>query len=141
MVENDPLTEKIIGAAFEVQSRLGPYLLETAYEDTLEIEFSLCGLASERQVTLPFDYKSHIIRRGYRCDMIVQKQVIIEIKTVEKLIKAHEAQVLTYLKLSGLPVGLLINFNSVPLRNGIRRLTNPDLYPPKPPSRERGKYW
>src|SRR5215217_940792 len=114
MPENDPLTEKIIGAAIEVQSILGPYLLETAYEECLELEFILRGLKYERQVLLPLNYKSITVRRGYRCDFIVEKKVIIEIKTVEKLVKAHEAQVLTYLKLSDIGVGLLINFNSVP---------------------------
>jgi GxxExxY protein len=127
MVENDPLTEKIIGAAIEVHTALGPYLLESAYEDTLDLELSLNGLRFRRQVLLPLNYKTMTVARGYRCDLIVENRVIVEIKTVERLTKAHDAQVLTYLKLSKLPVGLLINFNSVPLKTGIRRLTNPDF--------------
>lgn len=137
MIENDPLTEKIIGLAIEVQRTLGPYLLESAYEDCLSLELMLRGLAFERQILLPFEYKSMTVRRGYRCDLVVENGVIIEIKTVEKLLKAHEAQVLTYLKLSGIGVGLLINFNAVPLKDGIRRLTLPCAS--RPPSRERGR--
>ncbi len=127
---NDPLTEKIIGAAIEVQSTLGPCLLETSYEDCLCLELMLAGLAFERQILLPFEYKSITVRRGFRCDLIVENKVIIEIKTVDKLLKVHEAQVLTYLKLSGIGVGLLINFNSVPLKDGIRRLTIPSQLKP-----------
>jgi GxxExxY protein len=127
MIENDPLTEKIIGAAIEVHKVLGPYLLESAYEDTLDLELSLNGLKFRRQVLLPLNYKTMTVGRGFRCDLIVENRVIVEIKTVEKLNKAHNAQVLTYLKLSKLPVGLLINFNSVPLKDGIKRLTNPDF--------------
>ena len=139
MVENDPLTEKIIGAAIEVHRTLGPCLLETSYEDCLSVELWLAGLAFERQILLPFEYKSITVRRGFRCDLIVEKKVIVEIKTADKLLKVHEAQVMTYLKLSGIPVGLLINFNSVPLKDGIRRLTLPDPSVVRLPSRERGR--
>jgi GxxExxY protein len=127
MIENDPLTEKIIGAAIEVHRILGPRLLESSYEDCLAVEFMLAGLDFERQLLLPFVYKSITVQRGFRCDFIVEQKVIIEIKTVDKLLKVHEAQVLTYLKLSGIGVGLLINFNSVPLKDGIRRLTIPSI--------------
>jgi GxxExxY protein len=139
MFENDPLTGKIIGAALEVHSNLGPCLLETSYEDCLCLELTLAGLSFQRQILLPFDYKSIVVRRGFRCDLIVEGKVIVEIKTVDKLLKVHDAQVLTYLKLSGIPIGLLINFNSVPLKDGIRRLTLPDRSLMRLPSRERGR--
>jgi GxxExxY protein len=121
---NDTLTERIIGAAIEVQKRTGPGLLELAYEDCLDLELTLCGMALERQRLMPIAYRSRQLRRAYRADMIVENQVIIEIKAVEKLLPAHDAQLMTYLRSSGIGTGLIINFNAVPLTKGIRRLTN-----------------
>ena len=123
MTQNDPLTEKIIGAAIEVHKALGPGLLESTYEDCLAVELMLGGLSFERQVNMPLAYKSISISHGYRCDLIVEGKVIIELKTVERLLSVHDAQVMTYLKLSGIPVVLLINFNAVPLKDGIHRHT------------------
>jgi GxxExxY protein len=120
---NDPLTEKIIGFAIEVHRHLGPGLLESAYEECLCHELSQDGLVFQRQVPLPVVYKSVHLDCGYRLDIVVENRVIIELKAVERLMPIHEAQLITYLKLSGIPTGLLLNFNTAVLREGIRRLT------------------
>jgi GxxExxY protein len=120
--ENDLLTEQIIGLAIEVHRQLGPGLLESAYEECLCFELKREGLPFRRQVALPVVYKSVRLDCGYRLDIVVQDQVILEIKTVERLLPVHEAQMLTYMKLSGIRTGLLLNFNSAVLRDGIRRL-------------------
>jgi GxxExxY protein len=112
--EKDPRTSPIIGAAIEVHRQLGPGLLESAYEECLCHELHLRGLAFERQVSLPVCYKGLKLDCGYMLDLIVAREVVLELKSVEKLLPIHEAQLLTYLKLSGKRVGLLINFN-VPL--------------------------
>lgn len=120
---NDLLTEKIIGFAIEVHRHLGPGLLESTYEECLCYEFSRDGLAFRRQVPLPVVYKSVRLDCGYRLDIVVADNVVIELKSVERLMPIHEAQLITYLKLSGIPTGLLLNFNTPVLREGIRRLT------------------
>jgi GxxExxY protein len=122
MKDRDPLTEKIIGAAIEVHRTLGPGLLESAYEECLCKELETAGLAFQRQVMLPIIYKGDRIEPGFRTDVIVMEQVILELKAVERLLPIHEAQLLTYLKLSGIEKGLLMNFNAMPLIKGIRRL-------------------
>ena len=122
MFENDELTEKIIGGAIEVHRELGPGLMESTYEECLALELYLRGFSFERQLSLPINYKTATVLRSYRVDLVVEKKVIVEIKTIEKILKLHEAQLLTYMKLSRIPVGLLINFNSAPLKDGIRRL-------------------
>ena len=122
MVENDGLTGHIIAAAIEVHRELGPGLMESTYEECLALELSLRCLHFERQLSLPISYKTATVLRSYRVDLVVENRVIIEIKTIEKILKLHEAQLLTYMKLSRFPVGLLINFNSAPLKDGIRRL-------------------
>ncbi|RMH58752.1 MAG: GxxExxY protein [Candidatus Hydrogenedentota bacterium] len=116
------LTEKIIGAAIEVHRVLGPGLLESAYEACLCHEFSKRGISFERQKHLPIRYKDVRIDCGYRMDLVVEERVVIEIKSVDKIFPIHEAQLLTYLKISGIKVGLLINFNSKVLIEGVRRL-------------------
>jgi len=121
--QHDPLTERIIGFAIEVHRHLGPGLLESAYEECLCHELSSDGLVFRRQVPLPVIYKSVRLDCGYRLDIVVENAVVIEIKSVERLIPIHEAQLITYLKLSGIPIGLLLNFNTPVLREGIRRLT------------------
>jgi GxxExxY protein len=118
----DPLTEKVIGAAIEVHRHLGPGLLESAYEECLYWELEQAALAVRRQVPLPVLYKEVKLDAGYRLDLVVEGQLIVELKTVEKLLPIHEAQLLTYLKLSGLRTGLLLNFNSTVLKDGIKRL-------------------
>jgi GxxExxY protein len=120
--ENDRLTEKVIGLAIEVHRQLGPGLLESAYEECLCLELSEASLAFRRQVPLPITYKSVQLDCGYRLDLVIEDQLILELKAVEGLLPIHEAQVLTYLKLSGIRTGLLLNFNSVVLKSGIRRL-------------------
>jgi GxxExxY protein len=119
---NDQLTERIIGFAIEVHRHLGPGLLESAYEECLCYELSENALVFRRQVPLPVVYKSVRLDCGYRMDIVVNDRVIIELKTVERLMPIHDAQVLTYMKLSRIPTGLLLNFNTAVLREGIRRL-------------------
>jgi len=116
------LTAKIIGAAIEVHKALGPGLLESAYERCLAYELSLLKIGFERQVPLPVRYKSLPLDCGYRLDFLVENLVVLELKAVERLEAIHEAQMLTYLKLGGWRVGLLINFNVPVLKRGIRRL-------------------
>lgn len=120
--ENDLLTEKVIGFAIEVHRQLGPGLLESAYEECLCYELRQNGIPFGRQVALPVVYKAVRLDCGYRMDIVVDEQVIIELKTVERLLPVHEAQMLTYMKLSGIRTGLLLNFNSAVLKDGIRRL-------------------
>jgi GxxExxY protein len=119
--ELNALTGKIIGAAIEVHRHLGPGLLESTYETCLAYELAQLGLNVDRQKALPLVYKEIRLDQGYRIDLLVEHKVIVELKVVEGLTPVHEAQVLSYLKLSGCQVGLLINFNVKLLKNGIRR--------------------
>lgn len=121
-VPRDPLSAKVIEGAIEVHRALGPGLLESAYEECLCHELWSAGLTFERQVPSPVVYKGIHLDCGYRLDVVVERCLILELKTVEKMIPIHEAQLLTYLKLSGLRTGLLSNFNSAVLRDGIRRM-------------------
>ena len=116
-------SERVIGACIEVHRCLGPGLLESAYEQCLAHEFGLRGLSFERQMLLPVRYKNLELECGYRLDFVVERELIVEIKAVERLMLVHEAQLITYLKLTGLPAGLLVNFNTEALRRGLRRLT------------------
>lgn len=120
----DSLSEKVIGAAINVHRALGPGLLESAYEACLAFELRDAGLLVDAQKPLPVMYRGVKLDCGYRLDLVVENKVILELKAVEKLLPIHEAQLLSYLKLSGLQLGLLINFNSVLLKNGIKRLVN-----------------
>jgi GxxExxY protein len=119
--EQDPRTAAIIGAAIEVHRQLGPGLLESAYEQCLCHELHLRGLSFKCQVDLPVSYKGLQLDCGYKIDLIVNDEVVVELKSVERILPVHEAQLLTYLKLSGRRVGLLINFNSSLLTQGIIR--------------------
>jgi GxxExxY protein len=119
--EKDPRTAAIIGAAVEIHRQLGPGLLESAYEQCLCHELHLRGLPFRCQVDLPVSYKGLQLDCGYKIDVIVNDEVIVELKSVEKILPVHEAQLLTYLKLSGKKVGLLINFNNALLTQGIIR--------------------
>ena len=116
------ITEAIIGAAMAVHKALGPGLLESAYEACLAFELAERELALEQQKAMPVTYRGVKLDCGYRLDLLVEGQVIVELKAVDKLQPIHEAQLLSYLKLSGCQVGLLINFNVKILRYGIRRL-------------------
>lgn len=118
------ITEQVIGACIEIHKHLGPGLLESAYEECLCYELSALGINFERQKTLPVKYKTVSLDCGYRLDLVVENKIILELKTVENLLPIHEAQLLTYLKLSGLTLGLLINFNVPVLKNGIKRIVN-----------------
>jgi GxxExxY protein len=119
--QQDPRTAPIIGAAIEVHRQLGPGLLESAYEQCLCHELRLCGIPFMCQVDLPVSYKGLKLDCGYKIDVVVNDEVIVELKSVERILPVHEAQLLTYLKLSGKKVGLLINFNSSLLTQGIIR--------------------
>jgi GxxExxY protein len=118
------LTKIIIGAAIEVHKTLGPGLLESAYEECLSHELVLAKVSHERQVPLPISYKSHTLDCGYRLDFLVEKTVVLELKAVDMLQRIHEAQLLTYLKLGGWPIGLLMNFNVPLLTKGIKRIVH-----------------
>ncbi|WP_410006117.1 GxxExxY protein [Aequorivita nionensis] len=123
MTENE-ISSKIIGAGIEVHKQLGPGLLESTYEVCLAHELKLMGLEVKQQVPLPIIYKEIKLNAGYRIDMIVENKVIVEIKSVDALAPIHTAQILTYLKLKEVKLGLLINFNSVKLIDGLKRIVN-----------------
>ena len=121
LLESD-LTGRIIGAAIEVHRVLGPGLLESAYEAALCQELVLRGIEFQRQASLPMEYKGVRLDCGYRIDLIVEKRVIVELKTVEKIAPVHEVQLRTYLALTGIRVGLLLNFYVPALAEGIKRI-------------------
>ena len=116
------ITEKIIGCALEVHKNLGPGLLESTYEECMTYELNKSNVQFERQKSLPVIYKETRLDCGYRLDILVYQQVIVEIKAIDVLIPIHEAQLLTYLKLSGCKVGLIINFNIKLLKQGLKRI-------------------
>lgn len=124
MRREDELSNGIIGAAIEVHKILGAGVLESAYEECLCYELKQRGMPFERQKPLPLVYKDIHLDCGYRVDILVEKLVIIELKAVERIEAIHEAQLLTYLKLSSLWLGLIINFNVPVLKNGIKRIVN-----------------
>ncbi len=115
------LTEKVIGCAIEVHRTLGPGLLESAYQECLFYELKSCGLYVERELNLPIVYKEIKIDHGYRIDLLIEKILVIELKTVEKFTDVHTAQILTYMRLGEYSTGLLINFNTKLLKDGIKR--------------------
>lgn len=123
MTENE-ISYKVIGIALDLHRDTGPGLLESAYESALAFDLTACGFEVKRQVPMPFIYKELKMDVGYRIDLMVNDKLIIEIKSVEELVPVHYSQVLTYLKLSGLKLGLLINFNTKILKNGIHRIVN-----------------
>jgi GxxExxY protein len=118
------ITEQVIGACIAIHKQLGPGLLESAYEECLCFELSALGIRFERQKPLPVKYKDVNLDCGYRLDLMVEDKIILELKTVEQLLPIHEAQLLTYLRLSGHILGLLINFNVPVLKNGVKRIAN-----------------
>lgn len=122
--DEDTLSKEILGAAIEVHSYLGPGLLESAYEECLCREIAIRGLTSERQKPLAVYYKGIKLDCGYRLDLVVGGLAILELKAVDQIEPIHEAQLLTYLKLSNLKLGILINFNVPLLKNGIKRIVN-----------------
>ncbi|MDB4444200.1 GxxExxY protein [bacterium] len=124
MMDVNALSHRIIGAAIEVHRALGPGLLESAYEECLCHEFKLSDLSFERQKRLPVVYKGMKLDCGYRLDLVVESAIILELKSCEGIEPIHKAQLLTYLKLSELNLGLLLNFNVPVMRNGILRIVN-----------------
>ncbi|HJW84916.1 MAG TPA: GxxExxY protein [Anaerolineae bacterium] len=120
MEELNRLTERIIGCAIEVHRHLGPGLLENVYEEAVCVEFDLQGISYQRQVTLPVNYKGRAVGE-YGIDLLVEDAVVVEIKSVERHDPVFEAQVLTYLRVTGKKIGLLINFNSKLLKDGVKR--------------------
>jgi GxxExxY protein len=122
--EINKLSNEIIGYAIEVHRILGPGLLESAYEECLCHELDLANIRYTRQEPLPVTYKGKKLDCGYRLDVVVEKSIILELKAVDAVLLIHEAQLLTYLKLSGISLGLLMNFNINIIKNGIRRIVN-----------------
>ncbi len=121
-MEINKITEIIIGCAIEVHKQLGPGLLESTYEACLYYELIKAGINVQRQVPMPLIYKEVRLEQGYRIDLLVENCIVLEIKMVEAIADVHMAQTLTYLKLSGAKVGLIINFNVLKLTTGIKRL-------------------
>ncbi|MBT3990421.1 MAG: GxxExxY protein [Rhodospirillaceae bacterium] len=119
---SDRLTDRVIGLAIEVHKSLGPGLLESAYENCLSYELDSFGLTFTKQKSIPIKYKNVQLNCGFRADVIVEDQLLLELKAIGKILPLHEAQLLTYLKLTGLKTGLILNFNTVLLKDGIRRM-------------------
>ena len=123
-MEFDDLSNRVLGCAIEVHRELGPGLLESTYEQCLAYELNQTGIVFKIQQPIPVAYKEIKLECGYRVDLFVDDRLIIELKSVEQLLKIHEAQLLTYLKLTQCPVGLLINFNVPILKQGVKRMLN-----------------
>ena len=126
-MENNDITDLVIGAAIEVHRTLGPGLLESAYQECLYYELQRKKLLVRKEIALPIVYKEVKLNHGYRIDLLVEDRIVIEIKTVECFTDVHLAQVLTYLRLGGFELGLLINFHTTLLKNGIKRIINKPL--------------
>ncbi len=123
-MKNNDITKIIIGKAIEVHRALGPGLLESAYQECLFYELQNSGLSVKKEVPMPIIYKDIKLDHGYRIDILVENKIVVELKHVEALTDVHEAQILTYLKLGGYEIGLLINFNEKLLKRGIKRYIN-----------------
>ncbi|WP_396601857.1 GxxExxY protein [Algibacter sp. R77976] len=121
------ITENIIGAAIEVHRTLGPGLLESAYQECLYYELMAMGYSVQKELSQPITYKDITLDHGYRIDLLVENKIVIELKTVEKFTDVHSAQILTYMKLGDFPIGLLLNFHTKLLKNGLKRFIN-DTY-------------
>ncbi len=121
LVHGNALSERVIGLAIEVYRELGPGLLESAYEECLCFELLCSGMRIARQVPLPIVYKATTLDCGYRLDLVVEDAIVVEIKSVDRHVAIHEAQLLTYLRLSLHKIGLLMNFNAIRLKDGLRR--------------------
>jgi GxxExxY protein len=127
----EALTNRVIGCAIEVHRTLGPGLLESVYRECLILELREKHLSVEDERYVPLDYKGHRVNGNLKLDLLVESCVIVELKAVERLHPVHLAQVITYLKLTDCPVGLLMNFNSTTLKAGLKRLDHPDKYSKK----------
>jgi GxxExxY protein len=138
--ETEALATAVVNAAFAVHRAFGPGLLESAYHECLGIELSLAGLRVQREQILPLNYRGHVIQNAYRIDLLINDQLLVELKTVEAIQAIHRVQVTTYLRLLKLPLGLLINFNVPLVKDGITRVLNLDFRSSSPtlaPSRLR----
>ena len=124
----EDLTEKIIGCAIEVHRELGPGLLESIYKECLMMELTAERMAFKEEAPLTVVYKGRTLAQRFRLDLVVERKVVVEIKAIDRPHPAHLAQVVSYLKLTGYPAGLLLNFNMATLRAGLKRLSHPDLY-------------
>jgi GxxExxY protein len=124
----DSLTEKVIGCAMTVHSALGPGLLESVYRDSLVIELRAQNLDVQRERRVRLEYRGQRVGGDLRIDLLVEGRLVVEVKAVDRIHPVHQAQVITYLKLTGYPAGLLLNFNTTSLRAGLKRLDHPDLY-------------
>jgi GxxExxY protein len=122
--EIEQMASIAVDAAFAVHSEIGPGLLESAYEGCFARELELRGIEYQRQLTVPLNYKGKLIEVGFRADVVIGGKLLVELKAVEQVIPVHKAQVITYLKILKLPLGLLINFNEVLIKDGIRRVLN-----------------
>lgn len=120
-MEFDDFSKQVIGCAIEVHRTLGPGLLESTYEQCLAHELSLAGISFELQKSIPVKYKNINLDCGYRIDLLIENSLIVELKSISKLQKIHEAQILTYMKLANIKIGLLINFNELRLNDGLKR--------------------
>jgi GxxExxY protein len=123
MTENE-IAKVVVNTAYQIHTRLGPGLLESAYQAVMVYELRNCGLKVESEVTMPIHYNGITLEAGYRADIVVEKRVIIELKSVEKIADVHKKQLLTYLRLANMHLGLLINFNTPLIKDGITRIVN-----------------
>lgn len=123
-MELDEISHKVIGCAMKVHTKLGPGLLESAYQECLLYELRKIGLVVRKEVPMPIVYEEVKLDHGYRIDLLVEEKIVIEIKSVEALTDVHKAQVLTYLRLGEFKLGLLINFHVKSLKNGLKRIAN-----------------
>jgi len=132
-MDDDWITAEIIDAALEVHRRLGPGLLESVYEAMLEVSLVRRGMRVERQQVFPFEVDGLRFKEGLRVDMLVEGRIVLELKSVEQVLPVHTKQLLTYLRVMELPVGLLINFGAATLKAGLRRVVN-NYFPAGPPA-------
>jgi GxxExxY protein len=135
----DGLTELVIGCAIEVHRALGPGLLESIYRDCLEIELRIQGLRVTLEHRVPIEYRGWRVRDDLKIDLLVDGRLVVEVKSAERLHPVHQAQVITYLKLTGCPAGLILNFNATSMRAGLKRLDHPDIYAQKQAGRVSGR--
>ena len=123
-LEDNKLTQAIMDSLFQVHSAMGPGLIESVYEECLCHELATRGIPYEKQKTVALNYKGHQLGNGLKLDVLVDKKVVIELKSCDAILPVHKAQLMTYLKLTGLPIGFLVNFNVPLIKNGVQRFVN-----------------
>ena len=129
-VRTETVGKAVLNAAYSVHSEMGPGLLESVYQECLQFALNEAGYKAYREVPIPIKFRGNELEAGFRADLVVDDLVLVELKAVESLLPIHKAQAITYLKLSSIQLGFLINFNEVHLKNGMRRIVRPDLLPP-----------